>query len=319
MILGAHQSISGGLHRAVQRGQQAGCDAIQLFNKSSNQWRARELSDKDVEALLAAVEETGVAVACSHTSYLINLASPDPELYEKSCQALKEELSRCQRLRIPCLVHHPGAHVGAGVEAGISRVAAAVNRLFDELPDDEVVLCLESTAGQGSTLGRSFEELATIIAAVEDSRRVGVCLDTCHLFAAGFPLAPAAAYRETMQAFAEVVGLERLRIFHLNDSLTPFGSHKDRHEHIGQGQIGLPAFEQVVNDPALRSVPLILETPKADEVDDLGPDIENLKVLRGLMRQMKARASTAAPKGRTKSPVKPSPKKKAKPRTKQSR
>jgi deoxyribonuclease-4 len=190
------------------------------------------------------------------------------------------------------------------VAAGISRVAAAVNRLFAELPDDEVVLCLESTAGQGSTLGRTFEELAAILAAVEDSRRVGVCLDTCHLFAAGFPLAPAAAYRQTMRAFADTVGLERLRAFHLNDSQTPFGSRKDRHEHIGQGQIGLEAFAQVVNDPALCQVSLILETPKPDDVDDLSWDIENLKVLRGLIRQTKTRTSTAAPKERTKSPTK---------------
>jgi len=282
MQFGAHESIGGGLFNAVHRGLQATCDTIQLFNKSSNQWRAKELDEEEVEQFLAAIDETGVTAACSHTSYLINIASPKPELEEKSLNSLREEMERCDLLEIPNLVLHPGSHVGSGEEAGLERIARNLDRLFAALPDSEVTLCLETTAGQGSNLGHTFEQLARIIDLVEAQNRVGVCLDTCHIFAAGYPISELEEYRQTMDAFAGTVGLERLKIIHLNDSKTPFGARRDRHEHIGQGEIGLEAFRHFVNDSRLKKVPMILETPKGE---DLAEDIENLKRLRSLVKK----------------------------------
>ncbi len=284
VTFGAHQSIGGGICNAITRGQEATCDAIQIFNKSSNQWRARPLGDEEVESFLELVEETGIAVVCSHVSYLINLASPDPALSRKSLASLKEEVKRCGRLQIPNLVLHPGAHVGSGEEKGIERIAENLNRLFDSVPDSSVTVCLETTAGAGSTLGRTFEELAAIIDRVDREERMGVCIDTCHVFAAGYPLAPPRHYRRTVGQFEEAVGLDRLQVMHLNDSKQDLGSHKDRHEHIGKGEIGLGGFRSVVNDPRLRHVPMILETPKGE---DLAEDRENLKLLRSLVRKGK--------------------------------
>ncbi len=280
MIFGAHQSIAGGVFKAVERGKQAGCDTIQMFNKSSNQWRAKPLGTSDIDQFLAAIDTTGVTVATSHTSYLINIASPEDALYEKSLAALKVEMERCGVLEIPNLVMHPGAHVGSGEEAGLGRIAENINRLFDQLEGNSVTLLLESTAGQGSVLGSSFEQLAWIIEKVEDKDHIGVCLDTCHIFAAGYAITEPKEYGATMKKFNEIVGLEQLKIIHMNDSKKEFGSRKDRHEHIGKGEIGLEAFRNFVNDKRLENVPMILETPKAE---DLAEDIENLKVLRGLV------------------------------------
>ncbi len=280
MIFGAHQSIAGGAFRAVERGKQAGCDTIQMFNKSSNQWRAKPLGASDIDQFLTAIDTTGVTVATSHTSYLINIASPDDTLYEKSFAALKVEMERCEMLKIPTLVLHPGAHVGSGEEAGLGRIAENINRLFDQLGSNSVTLLLESTAGQGSVLGNSFEQLAWIIEKIEDKDHIGVCLDTCHIFAAGYAITEPKEYGATMKKFDEIVGLDRLRIIHMNDSKKEFGSRKDRHEHIGKGEIGMEAFRNFVNDKRLENVPMILETPKGE---DLAEDIENLKLLRGLV------------------------------------
>ena len=280
MVFGAHQSIQGGICNAITRGREATCDAIQIFNKSSNQWRARPLGDEEVTSFHGLVEETGIPVVCSHVSYLINLASPDPVLSRKSLVSLKEEVARCMRLRIPNLVMHPGAHVGSGEEEGIRRIAEGLNRLLEDVPDSGVTLCLETTAGQGSTLGRTFEELAAIIDRVDREERMGVCIDTCHVFAAGYPLAPSRHCRRTIDQFDETVGLDRLKVMHLNDSKQGIGSRKDRHEHIGKGEIGLEGFRSVVNDPRLRRVPMIIETPKEK---DLAEDRENLKLLRSLV------------------------------------
>ena len=279
MQFGAHESISGGLFNAITRGQDATCDVVQIFNKSNNQWRAKKLTDAEIERYLEAQEETGISVACSHNSYLINLASPDPALNEKSYEAFKIEVERCNRLRIPNLVFHPGSHVGSGEEAGLDKIAANLNRLLDEVNDNEVTLCLEATAGQGSNLGYSFEQLAHIVSAVEDDSQIGVCLDTCHIFAAGYGLIDPADYSETMQTFADTVSFERLKIIHVNDSKKERGSRVDRHEHIGEGHIGLDGFRNLVNDSRLESVPMVIETPKGD---DLQEDMENLKTLRSL-------------------------------------
>ncbi|RKX24170.1 MAG: deoxyribonuclease IV [Candidatus Zixiibacteriota bacterium] len=281
MIFGAHESISGGVHKAIERGKKATCDTIQIFNKSSNQWRAAKLKPEDVDMFFRLQEELGVTVATSHTSYLINLASPDEVLREKSYLSLKEEMERCNLLRIPNLVMHPGSHVGSGEEAGLDRIADEINRLFDDLANNKCTLLLEATAGQSSNLGHKFEQLAYLVEKTENKQRIGICLDTCHIFAAGYPLSSPKDYRQTMQQFDDIVGLDRLRIMHINDSMQPLGSRKDRHEHIGKGHIGIEGFRSIVNDKRLKNVPLILETHKGE---DLAEDIENLKVLRGLVK-----------------------------------
>jgi len=282
MIFGAHESIAGGVFNAIERGQKATCDTIQMFNKSSNQWRAKELSVEDVDKFFAAIESTGVTASVSHTSYLINIASPDPALNEKSYQALKVEMERSHTLKIPNLVFHPGSHVGSGEKAGISRIVENVNKLLSELADNSVTLLFETTAGQGSNLGYTFEQLAAMIDGVEAKERVGVCVDTCHIFSAGYPISDPADYKKTMKAFDDIIGLDKLRIIHMNDSKKELGLKRDRHEHIGQGFIGIEAFRNLVNDRRLAKVPMILETPKGDE---LAEDIENLKLLRSLVKK----------------------------------
>ena len=281
MLFGAHESIAGGIFNAVERGKKATCDTIQMFNKSNNQWRARRLEEADVEKFFEAIEATGVTVALSHTSYLINIASPDDPLGEKSRLSLREEMERCNLLKIPNLVMHPGSHVGSGEEAGMARIVEHINRMFDELDNNDVTLLFESTAGQGSNLGYRFEQLAQMIDGVENKDHMGVCLDTCHIFAAGYPLTDPKEYEKTIKQFGDVVGLDLLKVIHMNDSKKEFGSRKDRHEHIGKGFIGLEGFRNIVNDRRLKNVPMILETPKGD---DLAEDIENLAVLRGLVK-----------------------------------
>jgi deoxyribonuclease-4 len=280
MLFGAHESISGGVYNAVLLGKQATCDTVQMFNKSSNQWRAKKLVSEEIDRFFKAITDTGVTVATSHTSYLINIASPVSELNLKSYAALKEEMERCELLKIPNLVLHPGSHVGSGEELGLNKIAQNINRLFDELSDNHVCLLLETTAGQGSNLGHRFEHLAYIIDQVQDKQHIGVCLDTCHIFAAGYPITDPSDYKRTMKQFDEIVGLDRIKIVHMNDSQKPFNSQRDRHEHIGKGCIGLEGFRNIVNDQHLRRIPKILETPKGEDVTD---DIENLKVLRSLV------------------------------------
>lgn len=281
MLFGAHESIAGGVFNAIERGKKATCDTIQMFNKSNNQWRAKKLEEAEVEKFFQAIEATGVTVTLSHTSYLINIASPDDALGEKSRLSLLEEMERCNLLKIPNLVMHPGSHVGSGEETGMARIIENINRMFDELDDNQVTLLLESTAGQGSNLGYRFEQLAQMIDGVENKDHMGVCLDTCHIFAAGYPLTDPSEYKETIKQFDDVVGLDLLKVIHMNDSKKEFGSRKDRHEHIGKGFIGLEGFRNIVNDRRLKNVPMILETPKGD---DLAEDIENLRVLRGLVK-----------------------------------
>jgi len=281
MLFGAHESIAGGVHKAIERGKQATCDTIQMFNKSNNQWRAAQLKQDDIDQFFRLIDETGVTVATSHTSYLINIASPQKELAEKSFKSLKEEVERCNTLKIPTLVMHPGSHVGSGEETGMNQIATYINRLFDEVKNNKVTLLLETTAGQGTNLGYSFEQLAFMIDLVEDKDHIGVCMDTCHIFAAGYPIVDAKDYKKTIKSFDDIIGLDYLRIIHMNDSKKEFGSKRDRHEHIGDGFIGLDGFRNFVNDKRLKKVPMILETPKGE---DLTEDIENLKILRGLVK-----------------------------------
>jgi deoxyribonuclease-4 len=282
---GAHMSISGGLYKAFGYGERAGCDTIQIFSKNQQQWHAKPLSEQDIARFKAEQERTGFGPLVVHDSYLINLASPNDELWEKSIAAFAEELERCAALGIPYLVTHPGAHTGSGEEAGLRREAAALNRLFDAQVGGEVQVLLETTAGQGSHLGYRFEHLAKLIELVGQDERLGACVDTCHILAAGYDIRTAEACATTFAEFDRVVGIDRLKVFHLNDSRQDLGSRVDRHTHIGEGYVGLEGFRAIVNDPRFAEIPMILETPKGD---DLAEDIENLAKLRGLIVKREA-------------------------------
>lgn len=282
MLFGAHESISGGVYTAIERGKTATCDTIQIFNKSNAQWRAAKLKDDELKKYFDLQKETGITVSTSHASYLINLASPNPELEKKSFDGIKLEMERCEILKIPTLVFHPGSHVGEGEEKGMKQISKNINKLFDSLKNNNVILLLEVTAGQGSNLGYKFEQIAYMIDKVENKEKVGVCFDTCHVFASGYPLADPADYKKTMKAFDDIIGIDKIKILHMNDSKGALGSKKDRHEHIGKGAIGLEGFRNIVNDKRLAKIPKILETPKEEDLKD---DIENLKILRSLVKK----------------------------------
>jgi deoxyribonuclease-4 len=278
MRLGAHMSISGGLEKAVVHGQEIGCEAIQIFTKNSNQWKAKPLTAAEVTVFLDACQAAGIGPVIAHSAYLINLAAPDEALYEKSIQAFLDELRRCELLGIPSLVVHPGAHMGTGEEQGLQRVAAAIDHIHRETPKMRTAIVLEVTAGQGTALASRFEHFAAIFEQVEEPDRLGCCLDTCHLLAAGYDFRTRKGYDQMMDAWEELVGIERIRVIHLNDSKKDLGSHVDRHEHIGQGYIGTKGFEFLLNDRRLAELPMVLETPKEDNAD-----VRNLATLRQLM------------------------------------
>jgi len=274
-------SVAGGLDLAPLRGRQVGCDTIQVFTKSNRQWRARRLSDQEVESFKANLAATGIGPVVAHDCYLVNLAAPRKAVWRRSVGAFRVELERAERLGIPYLVTHPGSHAGAGEAEGIRRVAEALNVLHAALPSFRVQVLLETTAGQGSSLGYRFEQLAAILARIERAERVGICLDTCHVFAAGYDLRTPDGYRKTLKDLDACLGLSRLKVIHLNDSRGALGSRVDRHEHIGEGQLGLEPFRHVLNDPALRGISMILETPKDD--DFVKADRRNLARLRRLL------------------------------------
>jgi deoxyribonuclease-4 len=261
-LTGAHVSAAGGVHLAPVRGWDIGCATIQLFTRSNLRWRARPVSAAESEKFKNNLRLSGINPAFAHTCYLINPASPDSVIYKKSCAALLEELKRCTSLGLPFLVMHPGSHMGAGEKRAIANVGAALNRAFRLTPKSAVRVLLETTSGQGRSIGGRFEHIAAIVEAVEDKSRVGACIDTCHIFAAGFDIRTKASYRATMREFDSVVGLERVFAFHLNDSRTPLGSFVDRHEHIGRGYIGKEAFRFLLRDERFRNLPKVLETPK---------------------------------------------------------
>jgi deoxyribonuclease-4 len=278
--VGAHMSIEGGLDLAVERAARAGCDVLQIFTKSSNQWKAKDLGEPDVARFRERVVREGISIVAAHDSYLINLASPEETLFRRSLEAFVIELERCRRLGIPYLVAHPGAHVGSGTTQGIRRIASALDEAHAAVPGAECRVLLEITAGQGSVIGSRFEEIAEILSAVRSPESLGVCFDTAHAFAAGYDIRSQAGYEATFREFDRVIGLGRLMAFHLNDSRRDLGSRLDRHEHIGRGWIGREAFRLLVNDPRFASVPMFLETPKGP---DLREDIENLATLRSLL------------------------------------
>lgn len=258
--IGAHESIAGGMPLAVERAVADGCESLQVFNKSSSQWKAKTLTREECEAFRSATEEAGLPVI-SHGSYLVNLAGPDAAMFEMSVKAFAEELERCDRLGIPWLVTHPGSHKGTGEEQGIERIAGALDRIFDAHPGLSTNVLLENTAGMGACLGWRFEELGAIRKSMRHAKRVGICFDTCHAFAAGYDMRTKAGYDRTWKEFDREVGLKTLKAFHLNDSMKDLNCRVDRHESIGDGFIGKETFRLLMNDPKFKDTTGVLETP----------------------------------------------------------
>ncbi len=281
MLLGAHMSINGGLDKAVLRGKKAGCDVIQIFTKNSNSWTAKPLSDDDRIKFEKAQSDTGVRCVAAHTSYLINCASPKRDTYEKSLSGLADELKRAEFLNIPYLVLHPGAHTGAGEYAGIKNIVKCVDKVFSEVKPQKSMIALEITAGQGTSIGSKFEHMADIMALSSYGDKLVVCFDTCHAFAAGYDLKSKGGYEKTFSDFGSIVGIDKLKLFHINDSKRELSSKIDRHEHIGKGHIGKDGFRLLMKDDRFSGIPMILETPKGE---DLAEDIENLSLLRKLSK-----------------------------------
>lgn len=272
-------SIAGGLDQAIVRGREVGCETIQIFTRSPRQWRPRILEDEEIARFRRKREETGIAPVVAHDCYLINLGSPDEELWRKSLAVFLEELGHCQALGVPYLVMHPGSHVGAGEEAGLEHIAMALDRAREETHGDDVKVLLENTAGQGTNLGSTWEELASLLALVRDDSWLGLCFDTCHAFAAGYELRTPDGYEAIWQTVDDLIGLERVKVIHLNDAKGDLGSRLDRHEHIGRGKMGLEPFRMLVNDERFSDLPMLLETPKRPGRKD---DEKNLRVLRSL-------------------------------------
>jgi len=280
-FLGAHMSISGGLYKAIDRAVAAGCNTLQIFTRSSNQWKPKPVSDKDVDLFRQSFAASGLHEIISHDIYLINLAAAPGDTRDKSLAAFADEMISCARLGISKIVMHPGSHTTDAPEIGLERVINAFDQLFEQTPEYEGLVLLETTAGQGTNLGRTFEELQTIINGSNYPDRFGICFDTCHTFAAGYNTATAEGYADVMDRFDRLLGLERLHCFHFNDSKKGLGSRVDRHEHIGQGALGLEPFRFIMNDPRFVKIPKILETPKGD--DDTMDQV-NLALLRGLVQ-----------------------------------
>ncbi|MFN3648437.1 MAG: deoxyribonuclease IV [Armatimonadota bacterium] len=264
---GAHMPIAGGLQNALTSGKEVGCDLVQIFTKTPQQWKAKELTDEQVEAFLRAQEETGVPCVASHDSYLINPCSADPELLQKSRQALVDEVVRCHRLQVPLIVMHCGMPGDCPEDEGNTRLADTVKYILDQTADLSPILLLETMAGQGRCVGHRFEHLGQVLQQAGGGDRLQVCVDTCHIFAAGYELRTEEGYAETMRQLDAAVGLDRVRLIHANDSKKELGSRVDRHEHIGDGCIGPEAFHYLLTDERLATVPVILETPKVDNSD----------------------------------------------------
>jgi deoxyribonuclease-4 len=287
--LGAHLSIAGGLPRAVDRAEASGCESLQIFTKSAGQWRARELPPEEIALFRRRVRQTRIRPVIAHNSYLINVAAADPALRRQSIAALLEELDRAEVLGLDGLVMHPGSYTSGSERGGLQLIGDALASILEARPEGRTRILLEHTAGQGTNLGHRFEHLAEIIDRLGGSPRVGVCLDTCHLLTAGYDICSEEGYADTFRQFGRTVGFSRLKAFHLNDSKKPCGSRVDRHEHIGQGCLGIEPFRRIVNDPRFARLPMLLETPKLDtpqsrRLSDVDPlDRKNLDLLRGLI------------------------------------
>jgi len=277
--LGAHTSIAGGIFNAILQGQEIKADVVQIFSKNQRQWVGKDYSAEALEKYFQAIAETGVQPVMIHTSYLINLGSTNDETVKKSVAALSDEIKRAHILKIPYIVLHPGSHTGAGEAAGIQKIAENLKKTLESADAADVTVLLETTAGQGTNLGYTFEQLRDIIDHSRMKARLGICLDTCHIFTAGYDIRTAEGWRQTRDDFAKIIGLDKLMGFHLNDSKQPFASRKDRHERIGKGEIGIASFEAILNDPLVQHVPMILEIPGGVEAY-----AEDLTLLRGLLK-----------------------------------
>ena len=280
-------SIAGGLHRALERGSAIGCGAVQIFLKNQRQWAAKPLSPEEASAFELARTLTGIRHVFAHSSYLINLAAPADAAWARAVDAFTDELERAEALGLACVVIHPGSHLGAGREAGLARVTAALDEVTRRTPGYHVRIALENTAGAGHAIGRTFGELGTLISRAARPERLGVCVDTCHLFAAGYDIRDRAGYRSAMQECRAAVGFGRVLAFHLNDAKAPLGSRLDRHENIGKGRLGLTPFRLLLRDRRLARVPKVIETPKEPEP---AADIKNLAILRALRKRRYPRA-----------------------------
>lgn len=274
-------SVAGGFEKAIERGLKVGCQTVQIFTKSNNQWGADPITERQATRFRRAVKDSGIAPVFAHTAYLINVGSPEKELHQRSKEALQVEVERATALGLSFIVLHPGSHKETNEESCLKRIAQTVAWVMDQTRGSLVKVLYEIAAGQGSSVGYRFEHLATLLRLTDRPERIGICLDTCHLFTAGYDLRTKASYEKTFQEFDRVVGLKYLQAMHLNDSKKELGSRVDRHEHIGQGQIGLEGFRLLMNDERFRSIPMVLETPKDDQI--LAEDVMNLKTLRSLV------------------------------------
>ncbi len=279
-LIGTHVSARGGLHRAYERGARIGCTTIQVFTKNSNRWAGGPIADEDIQKYESARGKATIAPVVAHAAYLINLASVNPALLRKSRKALEDELRRCEAFGLHGLVVHPGAHMGNGEREGIKRIAESVNHVHHRTAGFHTLTILETTAGQGSSLGYRFEQLRAMIDGIEEKQRVAICIDTCHLFASGYPIQTEAGWESTMRELDDTIGFRRLAVVHVNDSARELGSRIDRHEHIGRGKIGKDGFRMLMNDTRFRLLPKILETDKSE---DMHEDVENMAVLRSLI------------------------------------
>ncbi len=288
-LLGSHMSIAGGVHTAIERAVRIGCPTLQMFVKNNNQWKGKELTDEDVATYKEARSKARIGPVVVHDTYLINLCAVDPSILVRSRDALQDELVRCERLGVEYLNFHPGSHMGAGDEEGIKRIAESINIVHERTKGFSVRSVIETTAGQGTAIGHRFEQIREIIDRVEEKARMAVCVDTCHIFAAGYDISTEEGYEQTFRDFDDIIGLDQLVAFHVNDSKKPLGSRVDRHDHIGEGLIGLDGFSFLMNDRRFRDIPKILETPKSE---DLHEDVENIRVLKGLLRTSRTPASS---------------------------
>ena len=284
-LLGTHVSVAGGVHTAFERATRCGCATMQIFVKNANTWNARSLADADIASYKTAAASASVAPVIAHAAYLINLCAISPETLKKSIAGYEDELRRCEALGVMGLVVHPGAHMGEGEDAGVKRIAESLNTIHARTKGFSTFTLLEVTAGQGTTIGYKLEHLRDIIGGLDEPGRAGICLDTCHAFAAGYDLRNDAGWERLMQDISATVGLEKLKAIHVNDSQKDFGSRRHRHEHIGKGMIGLEGFRFLMNDPRFDAIPKILETEKSE---DLHEDIENMDALRSLIRSTPA-------------------------------
>jgi deoxyribonuclease-4 len=282
ILLGAHMSIGGGVHRAIERSRSIECTAMQIFVKNNMQWFARPFLPEEIRAFLEHTQRHLLGAVFAHANYLINLAAINPQFHANSIRALSEELLRAEQLELPFIVLHPGAHLGEGEEAGLEKIVSSINTIFDGLPKVRTRIALETTAGQGSCLGHDFAHLAHIINNVREPERLCVCLDTAHVFAAGYDISSEKGTRKMFNDFDRIIGLDWLVALHLNDSKAARGSRVDRHEHIGKGQIGLEAFRFIMCPRRFRKIPKVLETPKGRELKE---DVENMKTLRSLVKK----------------------------------